>query len=176
MNNPIRNVMTLFNVDKFILNQAKKNKSVIYGGQAIKKHIGFIARPTKDYDILSKKPRKHAIQLERTLDKKSGGDFYYTQPALHKGTHKVKHIGVDKIKETEDDFGIADYTKPIRKHKTKTIDGIKYVTLNEIKKDKKRALSLKKFEFRHQKDREDLNRIKLAKSFKIKYRKKILGG
>ncbi|GAJ10149.1 unnamed protein product, partial [marine sediment metagenome] len=115
-------------------------------------------------DILSNKPRRSARQLEMKLDKKAGGNFYFTAPAMHPGTFKVMHIGPDKRKGTKDDIGIADYTKPNRKVKTRTIDGIRYVKLSEVIKDKRKSLKDKEFAFRHKKDLEDINRIKMSRS------------
>jgi len=154
---------TWFNRDKIILRQVKKNNSIVYGAQAAKRQLGFFGRPTTDYDILSKRPGKSARQLERTLDRKSGGDFYFTRPAMHPGTVKVKHKGFDQKADTKDDLEVADFTRPKRRYKTTTINGVRYVTLSEVAKDKQTSLKDKEFAFRHQKDRDDLNRIRAAR-------------
>lgn len=162
----MQEMITYSNRGKHIFNQVEKNKSVVYGGQAIKKQIGFLARHTKDYDVLSRKPKKSARQLERTLDNKSDGDYYYATPSIfHKGTYKVYHKGVDRKKGTRDDIGIADFTK-MRAMKTKTIDGVKFAQLSEVVKDKRKALADKQYAFRHKKDREDINRIKVHRKLK----------
>ncbi|MBW1784175.1 MAG: hypothetical protein JRL30_25975 [Deltaproteobacteria bacterium] len=149
---------------KTILEQVKKNKSTIYGGQAIKKRIGLFARPTQDFDILSKKPKKAANQLTNALNRIfKRRKPYFMKPAMHPGTFKVKHRGMDRRKNTQDDLEVADFTKPTRKHKTSKIDGVDYVALSEVVKDKKSSLGSEEFAFRHQKDQDDLNRIKLAK-------------
>ncbi len=156
----------LFSKQKIILNQIRKKRLIIYGAQAIKKQIGMIARPTEDYDIFSINPKKHARQLERKLDKKSRGDFYYVKPALHPGTFKVMYKGADERKGTKDDLTIADFTIPKRKLKIKVIEGVKYVDIREAIKDKLRILSEKQYAFRHPKDRADLQRIRFAQSLK----------
>lgn len=147
---------------KCILKQAKKNKEVVYGSQAIKKHIGFYARTPNDFDLMSKNPLESARQIEKKLDKKAGGDYYYIKPSKHKGTVKVKHKGWDGKKGTKDDLNIADYSK-MREIQTKKIEGVRYAQLSETVKDKTRSLKSKEFAYRHNKDREDLERIRFAK-------------
>lgn len=165
--NPFAEPLTYFDRKKVILKQVKKNKSIVYGATAIKKHIGFLARDTQDVDVIAKNPKKSAKQLEKSLDKMAAGDFYYVKPAMHPGTFKVKHKGMDKRMNTDDDIEIADFTKPSRKVKTKMFGGIKYVALPEIIKDKRKSLADKEYAFRHEKDMDDLQRIKLARSLKI---------
>lgn len=150
------------NRGKVIKKQVRSNDSIIFGGQAIKAQIGFFARPTNDYDILSMQPKKSARQLARTLDKKTGQDNFYTKAALHPGTTKVMHVGSDKIRGTNDDIGIADFSKPRPKFKSNKIEGVNYASLSEIKKDKNASLKSKEFAFRHKKDKDDLNRIKAS--------------
>lgn len=168
--NPLRDAMTWHNRGKVILNQARRNNSIIYGAQSIKKQIGFMARPTQDYDVLSNRPLRSARMLERKLDRQSGGNNYYVKPAQHQGTYKVKHIGGDMTPNTRDDLEVADYTKPERDYSTRRLDGNRYVSLSEVERDKRMSLSDSQFAFRHQKDREDLQRIKLARQMKIRYR------
>lgn len=161
--NGFKQIKTFLTTNRFILNQVKQNKSTIYGAQSIKKQIGIFGRPTSDFDILSKQPKKSARQLEKTLDKASGADIYFTKPAIHPGTYKVKHKGADMKKNTADDIEIADFTKPTRKFKTVNIEGIKYVRLSEVIKDKRKSLADQEFSFRHAKDKEDIERIKMAR-------------
>lgn len=149
--------------DKVITEQAKKDNNIIYGAQAIKKHIGMFARSTQDYDIFSNTPKRSATKLTKNLNRLAKRKDYYTKPAMHPGTYKVRNVGRDRIKNTEDDIDIADFTKPERKVKTQNIEGQKYVKLSEVIKDKKKSLADKMYEFRHAKDQEDLNRIKMAR-------------
>lgn len=146
-----------------ILADTKKNKNIIYGAQAIKAQIGVIARPTSDFDIFARNPRVSAVRLERSMDKSAGKNIYYTKPAIHPGTYKVQFIGADMKKNTRDDIGIADFTRPARKVKTVNINGVRYVSLKEVVKDKRRSIADKNYAFRHQKDRDDIARIRFAR-------------
>lgn len=152
--------------EQIVLAQAKKNDSIISGGQAIKKHIGFFARSTRDFDVLSKRPKKSAKQLERKLDMVAQEDIYFTKPALHPGTIKVMHKGRDMRARTKDDIGIADYSKPRRGLCSKRIGGIRFVCLKETIKDKRKAIKDSQFAFRKEKDLEDIRRIKRFRRLK----------
>ena len=161
----MKRLLAWANETKIIKKQVKKNKSIIYGARAIRIQIGsMLSRPTRDWDIYSKRPKRSANTLQRDLDKVSGGNHYYATPSeFHKGTHKVYNIGQDNKRGTRDDIGLADFTQTKRGIKTRTIDGIRYTHLSESVKDKKRSLTEPQFAFRHDKDRNDLNRIELHK-------------
>lgn len=159
--NPIKDVLTYMNKDKIIREQAKRNNEIIYGSQAIRKQIGFFGREPKDYDVLSSHPQASAKQLETSLDKSAEANLYYSKPSRHKGTWKVKNIGADYKKGTEDDIDIADYTQ-MKQVKTKVIDGVRYADIQETLKDKEKSTKNKEFAYRHGKDCEDISRIRFA--------------
>lgn len=156
------------NAERVIVNQAKKERSIIYGARSIQKHIGVFSRGTRDYDILSDKPKQSAKRTERNLDRIYRGNMFYTKPAMHKGTWKVMAVGKDNKPKTKDDEGIVDYTEmPRPRPPFKVYNGVRYRTLAEEKKAKLKSLREKEMAFRHAKDREDYNRIKLATRLKI---------
>jgi len=149
-------------VNEIILNQAKKEKNIVYGARSIQAQGGLFSRYTQDWDILSKKPKNSALKTETALDKLYGSNQFYVKPALHPGTHKVMNKGNDKRKGTEDDYGIVDYTTLNNKGlRYRNINGIRYRNLSQEKKAKYKALRDKTQQFRWEKDREDLERIKL---------------
>jgi len=152
---------TLLNRDELIMKEIMKKKYIVYGSQAIENQIGFLfSRTPKDWDVLSSSPKKSARELERKLDRVSGGDFFFSRPSFFKKTtHKVIYKGADMKPNTSDDIGIVDFSK-YEGQETVNVRGIKMVKLKEIIKDKRRSLSNKKFMFRHDKDRSDINRIK----------------
>lgn len=146
-------------IEPIIQNQIIKNKGIVFGQKATNYHLPqHLDRHTEDYDIYSKNPKKSAIELEKKLDKRFGGDFFNVKRALHKGTYKVKS---NISKKT-----IADFTKKPRKiPHTKAIDNIKYAKLNHLEKKLKGILKDKSKSFRHKKDRDMLNRINVAKKY-----------
>jgi len=156
-----------YNRGNTILRQAKREKDVVYGGQALIAQLGGLARDSKDYDIKSTNPRKSAYKLQRNLDRGSGGDFYYSTPSkFTKGVHKVFFKGDDGRKGNRDDVGVADFSKLIKKEKFVVRNGVRYATLESRERDARRALSDPQFKFRAGKDREDLARIQAYRSLR----------
>jgi len=147
--------------DKMIKEQARKNKSVIYGARAMNIQMHpFTRRGTIDYDIYAKQPRKAAKAIEKKIEKNLGYDLFDVKPALHPGTYKV----VNKVTEE----GYVDYTKKGRvPHKR--INSNDYETLRSIKKGKKKILKDPESRFRHHKDKDDLRRMQASRRFKRKW-------
>ena len=147
---------------KIILERTRKNKDTIYGAQSIKAQIGIYARPTNDYDIFTKNPKKSAMEAEKQLDKGIGFNYFYTKPAMHPGTWKVRSRGVDMRKGTDDDMDIIDYSKHSKpKPKTIKINGVNFRNLKGEADAKLKALRDPEYKFRHEKDADDLGRIRM---------------
>ena len=165
--NRIRNNFKSFllqgKVDNTIKEHIKKEKGIIYGGQSIKKQIGIFGRPTLDYDVNVKNPKKSANKLQKKLDKVYGKDQFYAKKGVYKSVHKVMDKGPDGRKGTKDDIGIVDFT-PIPKPKPSVIkiNGIQYRRLRAEVSAKRRALKDKTQAFRHKKDMDDMNRIRFS--------------
>ena len=139
----------------------RKKKHIVYGARAMNQQLPLhLQRPTDDYDVYSKTPKKSARNMEKHLDKHYGGDYYYVKPALHPGTYKVVDRGQDKKPNTEDDYPVVDYTKPTRKIRHIERKGIRYARLSERRKDIKKSLADKESAYRHEKDKRDMQRIK----------------
>lgn len=150
-----------------IREQAKRNNETLRGARGMNRQLafGFLERGTEDYDLFSKSPKQSALELERTLDRKSGGDFHYVKPLVHRGTFRVMDKGND-LKSPHDDFGIVDYTKEPKGTKKVMIDGIWHSHISERIKDAKQNLADPLAVHRHSKARGDLERIKASKMFR----------
>jgi len=158
--NWLRNALTR---DKIVKNQAKKNKHIVYGARAIQAQTGIFSRGTKDWDVFAKNPKEAAMKTEKQFESLNKGDQFYVKPTLHPGTHKVMHKGWDGRKNTKDDMGVVDYTKmPCPKPPVKKVKGIMFRSLAQEAKAKRKSIKDPAFAFRHEKDREDLARIKFA--------------
>ncbi len=148
-------------VKSTLLRQAKKENNIVFGAQAIRKRLGILARQTDDFDFFSNIPRESANTAGRNLNRTFRKDLFFSKKGFNPGTWKVKHKGKDLIKGTRDDIGIADFTKtPKPVPKTFIDNEIRYRVLREELAAKRKLLSLKEFEFRREKDIEDLIRIK----------------
>lgn len=150
-------------IKRVIKKQVRKSDSILFGAQSINAQLDPpLRRETIDFDIFARKPKKFARKLERNLDKAFGGDFFFTKPALHKGTTKVVHEGFDNRKNTKDDFTVADvsaFPRPVPR--TKKVDGIRVVSLGFTAKTKLKAIRDPEFKFRRTKDQSDLDRIRI---------------
>ena len=137
-----------------IILRAVDDKEIIYGARALNKRFpSFLDVPTQDYDIYTPHPKRDAREVEKALDKEFGGDFFYVTKAQCPRTWRVRSHVNDEV--------YADYTKPEEKIPYDTIGGRNYVTLKHTKKHIERTLNDPSSEFRHAKDRDALNRIKI---------------
>ncbi len=136
-----------------------REKEIIHGERAVAIRVPeHLRRHTRDYDVYSKTPEEDAIEAEKELDKEFGGDFFEVVEAKHEGTYKVK----SKVNE----LGYADFTDPGEKVRSDVIMGKRYVTLNYLKNRLKRILKDKEKEFRHAKDRDTINRIRVYEAMR----------
>lgn len=135
------------------------DKEIIYGARALNKRFpSFLDRHTEDYDIFSTHPKKDAREAERALDKSFGGDFFAVKKALHPGTFKIiAHANKQ---------GYADYTKPDKMIPFDRIGGKKYVKLDYVKKTIRKTLADPESKYRHDKDRDALERILIYEKLK----------
>lgn len=138
-----------------ILNDAAVDNHIIYGAQAINAQLPTaLQKPTEDYDIFSKTPKKDAKQIEKALDRNYGGDFFSVTKAKYPNTWKVKSNVTKKT--------VVDYTYPSQKNiPSKNIGSNKYAKLGWIKSNIRRTLNKKTAAFRFEKDNEALQRIEL---------------
>lgn len=134
---------------------------IIYGARALNKRFPpFLDTPTQDYDIYTPHPERDARETERALDHKFGGDFFSVAKAQCPRTWRVRSTVNDEV--------YADYTKPEEKIPFDVIDGRKYVTLSHTKKHIVKTLNDPTAEYRHKKDADSFNRIKIYERMKKK--------
>jgi len=132
---------------------------IVYGARALNKRFPpYLDKYTEDYDIYTPHPKRDAHETEQALDKRFGGDFFYVEPARHPNTFRVK--------SHTDGSVAADYTKPEQKIPYDMIGDVKYVKLGFVKKHIHKTLRDPEASYRHQKDLDVLNRIKLYERMK----------
>ena len=131
---------------------------VIHGERAVQKYVKKdYHRHTTDIDILTHTPREDAYEAEKKLDKKLGGDIFYVEQGQHTSTWRVK--------SRTDGQAYADYTRPEDgiMPPFKRIGKYNFVTKNYIKKHNTQTLQNPDVSFRHSKDKDTLNRLKIGK-------------
>lgn len=139
--------------------EANPDEEIVYGARSVNVRLpDFLQKYTEDWDIYSKNAEQTAKEIEKDLDKYFGGNYFEVKPAKHEGTFKV----ISRVTER----GVADITLPEKVIKYDTIRGIKYATLDEQVINIKKTLADPASQFRHRKDRETLQRIKLSKKIK----------
>ncbi len=150
-------------VAEVIIDNVKKKKHIIFGARSLNAHFpSFLDKQTRDYDIIIEKgsPKKVATRLEKKLDKRFKGNFYFVEKARHGGTYKVKtRLGKE---------GIIDISKSKSKVPTDKIKGIRYSKLIFEKQKIRESLNDPQSKFRHDKDRERLERIRIFELLKKK--------
>ena len=151
-------------IPRMVKREAKRNKNIIYGGQAMNIQLpGFLRRLSSfDWDVYTKNPRKSASRMEKRMDREIAGgrDDFFVKRAYHKGTYRVVHEGPDERQKTRDDIPIVDYTTmPKKKPEIVSISGVKYQSVSSIEKEKEKLLKKPKAKFRHEKDKYDLESI-----------------
>lgn len=153
-----RLALASFNRERTIEGYARKHKRIIYGAQAITANIGGFARPTRDYDIASPRPKQDARQLTKILNRQAGFSEYYNQPSkFTKGVHKIYDVGSDLKKGTSDDYGLVDFSNARIPYVTR--NGQRYARLSSTVADKRRAIADPQYAFRKSKDEQDISRI-----------------
>jgi hypothetical protein len=147
------------NAKSIILNLAHKHNQIIHGQQSQNYQLPYnLQRETNDYDIYTKNAKLMAEKLVKELKKEYGED-YYIEPAIHKGTFKVKDVMGNTV---------ADYTtQKGRKPKSKNIFGVRYSELSYSENKAKQLIKNKMKEFRREKDLDTLRRIKQYKRIKV---------
>jgi len=145
-------------IPKVIVSKMDKHE-IIYGARALNKRFpSFLDTPTQDYDIYTPHPERDARETEKALDKKFGGDFFHVTKGVCPRTWRVRSNVNEEV--------YADYTKPEEKIPFDVIGGRNYVTLEHTKKHIVKTLNDPSAEYRHAKDRDALNRIKIYEKIK----------
>ena len=146
-------------VGTIIINHVKKKGLILFGQKATNRQLPEdLRKDTQDYDIMSPTPRKSAKRIERKLDRKLKGNFFFVKEAIHGGTYKVvSRIG---------DKGIVDVGETKKNVTIVKRKGVKLASLEFQKGQIKKSLADPESKFRHSKDREVRSRIKIAEQRK----------
>jgi hypothetical protein len=148
-------------VGKTVLKEIKNKKLILFGARSLNRQLPlFLRKETKDYDVILTKrdPKKVARSLERKLDKKFKGNIFIVE--------KGKAPGVFKVKNVLGKEGVIDVVKSDRKVPFVKRKGVRVSTLAFEKEKIKESLSNPEAKFRHDKDRERRDRIRIFENMK----------
>lgn len=130
-------------------------RETIFGAQAINLRVPlFLNVPTSDIDIMTTMPRKDAREVELALDRRFKGNFFKVVQARDPDTRRVKSLVDGRF--------VADFRKTDKPIKSTLIRGVNVATLPELKRLAKLSLNNPLAVFRREKDRDALNRLKIA--------------
>ncbi len=130
---------------------------IVHGGQALNAQLpSWLDKETKDWDIFApKNAEKQAKELEKKLDKRYGADYFAVKTGKHPGTFRVYNKITGEV--------IADITLAEKTVEFKKIKDINYATLDYHEDHILDTLDDPTASFRHDKDRETLQRIQIHK-------------
>lgn len=148
--------------DKVIINILSTDDEIVHGAMSINKQLPkYLQKHTEDWDIYTDdKPEVVAKKIETALDKKYGGNYFKVEPAKHEGTYKVKSIVTGDT--------IADITFTESEVTYRKIGQVNYTTLDYEVGMIKKSLTNEENKFRHIKDFNALQRIKIGIASKKK--------
>ena len=148
-----------FTTRNIVLALAQKNRQIIHGGQSTNIHLPYhLRRETTDFDIYTRRAKQEAEELANQLNREYGKNFT-VEPAIHKGTFKVKDW---------EGHTVADYTtQKGRKPKTTNVLGVHYSNPDYAEYKLKKVVKNKDLSFRHEKDLDTIRRIKQYKKIKV---------
>ena len=151
-----------FNRNRKVLNRfirgflAKNKVGIVHGTRATNAQLPrFLMRETTDWDVFVEKPRKRATQLEKKLDKRYRGDFFYVKKGT--GSPGVK---VFKVASNVTGESFVDFATPKRNIPSTPRRGVRFATLADQKRAAQINVRKKELEFRRAKDKNLLMRIK----------------
>ena len=141
-----------------ILGHTKKRRNVVHGCKSVNKQVGpAFSRPTRDWDLWSRRPKEHAFELQGLLDKQTGGDNFYDSSIPLTGTNETVYRVISRLDGKE----VADFMRMPSKTKGlyKVIGGVRYETLDHAKRVYREILNNPQLRHRHGKTVRDLERI-----------------
>jgi hypothetical protein len=145
-----------------IMQQLKGKGEIVYGARSVNAVVpSILKRHTDDWDIYTDDdPKTVADKIEKALDRRYGFNYFTVGPAKHEGTYKIKS------RVTQQDVVDVTFKKSQVPHRR--INRINYATLDYQIEKLKDSLSTEGSKFRHQRDAETLQRIRVYKAMKKK--------
>ncbi|KKN08448.1 hypothetical protein LCGC14_1056520 [marine sediment metagenome] len=142
-------------VNRFVRGRLAKTGRTVHGTRATNAQLPrFLERkPTVDWDVFAKNPKKAAMNMEKFLDKKFRGDFFDVREGATKRL-KVHKVFSNVTGDTHVDFSIPD-----RKVPTVSKRSVRFATLKDQFEKAKSNLKDPTKIFRTDKDRSLVRRV-----------------
>lgn len=126
-------------VEKPILNQSRRDKTVIYGCYAVNKLVNkHDKRDTYDFDVYSRTPRRHALEIEKSIDQGLGANVAYVEKTRYIEGKKVKPLF--RVKTHINDNVEADFNTMPGGVQYKTKKGVRFESLKHAEQKYNRMI------------------------------------
>ena len=126
-------------VRKPLIRQAKRTGNVFYGGQGVNMIVGTnYERHTHDFDVFSRHPKRHAIEIERGIDRGVNADLAYVEQTRYIDRGRANPLFRVKIRPYGD--AEVDFNLMPRDIRTTTVKGVRVETLDRAEGKYKRML------------------------------------
>jgi hypothetical protein len=97
-------------VERPILRQSRRDGTVLYGAYAVNQLVHpSLRRSTYDFDVKSPRPRHHAVELERHIDRGVNADLMYVEQTSYPLRGKKKRLF--RVKSRLNEVVEADYSR-----------------------------------------------------------------
>ena len=151
-------------VNRFVRGRLAKTGRTVHGTRATNAQLPrFLERkPTVDWDVFAKNPKKAAMNMEKFLDKKFRGDFFDVREGATKRL-KVHKVFSNVTGDTHVDFSIPD-----RKVPTVSKRSVRFATLKDQFEKAKSNLKDPSKIFRADKDRSLIRRVEIFERLRRK--------
>lgn len=115
-------------VEKPILIQSRRDGTILYGAFAVNKQVHpTLRRSTYDFDVKSHMPRRHAIEIERSIDCGVNADLMFVEKTSY--PQRGRNQPLYRVKSHLNDMVEADYSRKPHGMRFVVIDGVRYETL-----------------------------------------------
>jgi len=124
-------------VTKPIMQQSRRDKTVIYGGHALNRIMGRgYHRDTYDFDVYSPHPLKHALEIEQSIDRGTNSDLAFVERTFYpdRGTRKILHRVKIRLNNTVE----ADFNRIPPGIRIVKRNGVRYESLKDAESKYKR--------------------------------------
>ena len=118
------------NREKLVVKPVKKlsrsRGDILYGRHAVNELTG-VRRETYDFDVYSSYPKRHAVKIERSIDRGTNSNLAYVEPMTYKTDGKSKKVWRVKVRPHE--TVECDYQAKPKGLRFKVKKGVRYETV-----------------------------------------------
>lgn len=121
-------------VEQPILKQSRKDGTVLYGRYAVNKILGpGYHRATYDFDVYSGMPKRHALQIERSIDRGTNSDLAFVEQTHYPDPQSKREKRLFRVRTRFSERTEVDYNTMPRDVRFVKRGGVRYETIGRAK-------------------------------------------